>query len=182
MRDNKMLKRSDLIVRGLFLAVIVIGGIVGRLPLETAPAAPGLGAPLVAADIGPALPEASICRPTAEMPAPAAKPDGSASSADRRRHVLSGSIRSSVDCAPVGGAKIEFWPSGADTPDDHTSRAMLFADANGKYRLQCEVPAAEGAYIYLRVTADGYATFTTQYQPNARQTEGEFDIVLQPGK
>jgi hypothetical protein len=80
MRDHKVLKRSDLIVRGLFLAVVVIGGIVGQ------------------------------------------------------------------------------------------------------YRLQCQVPAADGAYMYLRVSADGYARITTQYQPKARQAESEFDIVLQLGR
>jgi len=178
MHYNKALKPSDLIVRGLFLAAVVIGGIADRLQLSAAPEAPNAAAPVAAAGIGPALPAAPACRADAEMPAPATKPSAATSASSGRRHVLSGSVRSSADCTPIGGAKIEFWPAG----DDPAARAMLFADTNGKYRLQCDLPAANGAYIYLRVSADGYATLTTQYQPKARQPESEFDIVLQPGK
>jgi hypothetical protein len=183
MRHEKTLTRSDLIVRGLFLAVVVIGGIVGWLQQIEAAPEDGAGAPVVAANIGMVLPAVPTCQSNvSNMPPPSVRPDGTANGDAGKRRTLSGSVRSSAGCMPIGGAKIEFWPSGEDAADDRAKRAPLFADANGKYRLQCDLPAADGAYIYLRVSADGYATLTTQYQPEPSQAESEFDIVLEPEK
>src|SRR5215211_445789 len=103
MHYDKMLKRSDLLVRGLFLAVVVIGAIVDRPQLKTAPEAPGAAAPVAAADIGLALPASPTCR-RAEMSAPATGPDAATSTHSGRRHVVSGSVRSSAGCTPIGGA------------------------------------------------------------------------------
>jgi hypothetical protein len=181
---DKMLKRSDLIVRGLFLGVVVIGGIVGRLRFEASPGAAEANAPMAAANIGLVLPAPQSCRsddaePSAHSTEPVVPTGADAS----QPQVLSGSVRSSAGCAPIGGAKIEFWPVGPDAADGHSKRTTLFADANGKYRLRCDLPAADrAAYIYLRVSADGYATLMAHYQPKPSQAESEFDIVLEPGK
>jgi len=181
---DKMLKRSDLIVRGLFLGVIVIGGIVGRPQFEASPGAAEANAPIAAADMGPGLFIVPSCRSNdAETSEPSTEPVVLAGADASQPQVLSGSVRSSAGCAPIGGAKIEFWPVGPDAADGHSKRATLFADANGKYRLRCDHPAADrAAYIYLRVSADGYATLMTHYQPKPSQAESEFDIVLEPGK
>ena len=173
MRNDTMLKPSDLIVRGLFLAVVIIGGIAGRQRQLDADMSLGL--------VPAASPTCQTNDP--ETSAPAATPGTPTRAEAGQRQVLSGSVRSSAGCVPIGGAKIEFWPDGPDAAHDHAQRGTLFADGNGKYRLQCDFPAADrAAYMYLRVSADGYATLMTQYGPKPSQAESEFAIVLQPGK
>ena len=178
MRPIKTIRPTDLAIRGLFLSVVLIGGIVGHLQHNQAvpgtatnvrPVEAGMG-------IGFGLPFARQCS-LAE--AGAARADAHAQVASHRQ-VLSGSVLSSDGCAPIGGAKIEFWPDGpAAAP------STSIADGAGRYRLQCDIPAAdddEAGYIHLRVSADGYNTLTTQYAPRADQADDHFDIVLQPGK
>jgi hypothetical protein len=166
------------------LSVVVIGGIVGRLQQTKAlPDTAAAVSPVVEADmgLGITLPDLPTCRTSDASPsAPGAKLDTQATGGGRQ--VLSGAVRSSDGCAPIAGAKIEFWPAGSDTASGQEERATLYADRSGKYRLQCDLPAGDsGKYIYLRVSADGYATLMLQYKPQVHQTESEFDIVLQPG-
>jgi len=164
-----------MLVRGVFVLVVLIGGLVDRLQSNTAFEPASANAPLAAAAMGQVLPETPACQP-------AASPDRATPGDAGRRHVLSGSVRSSAGRTPIGGAKVEFWPAGRNAASDRVEHATLFADANGNYQLRCDRLAADGAYIYLRVSADGYVTLTTQYQARASQAEHEFDIVLQPRK
>lgn len=180
MRPIKTIKPADLAVRGAFLSVVLIGGIVGGLRQHEA--VPGTAAsvrPVEASiSLGFGLPSVRHCKPT-DTGAGAARADASAQPASRRQ-VLSGSVLSSDGCTPIGGAKIEFWPAG---PAAATSTSI--ADGAGHYRLQCDIPAAddgEAGYIHLRVSADGYNTLTTQYASQTSQDEDHFDIVLEPGK
>lgn len=93
-----------------------------------------------------------------------------------KEHAVSGSVLSSVDCAPIAGAKLEMWP---DVEGDHPGRyrATLFADKNGRYRF--EGPA--GDHIHMRISAYGYiGIFSNAYHQVKGQAEGIFDVVLAP--
>ncbi len=98
-------------------------------------------------------------------------------------YVLSGVVKSSKDCAPIAGARIEFWlagPSG-DYDDDH--RAMVVADQAGAYRFESNYPpkySFRPPHIHLMVTAPGFKTLVTQHYPQKGQSQATFDLVLIP--
>jgi len=93
-------------------------------------------------------------------------------------HVLTGTVRSSVDCLPISNAKLEFWTEeqGLDHPE--ASRATFFTDENGQYRFECNLPE----HIHMRISADGFRTIgVNSYHPEGAST-GTFDIVLRPSQ
>jgi protocatechuate 3,4-dioxygenase beta subunit len=90
--------------------------------------------------------------------------------------VLTGVVRSSLDCAPIANARLELWPEfpGKDHPDE--ARATVFTDSAGRYRFECDPPD----HIHMRISAQGYRILgQNSYHPNG-QAEGTFDIVLVP--
>ena len=98
-------------------------------------------------------------------------------------HVLTGVVRSSVDCSPIAGAWLEFWLAGPNGQYDDDHRATMFSDAAGVYRFESNLPPSYGnrpPHIHIRASAEGYRTLITQYYPSQGQTEGTFDIVLAP--
>jgi len=98
-------------------------------------------------------------------------------------HVLSGVVRSSVDCTPIAGAQMEFWLAGPDGQYSDAYRATILADNTGSYQFESNFPppySGRPSHIHLRVTAAGYQTLVTQYYPTEGQTEGAFDLVLLP--
>lgn len=139
----------------------------------------------------PALPEATAAEPRLEnAPSPGActptppdalgpfyKPGAPVRDRVGQGHVLRGVVRSSADCSPIPGAQIEFWLAGPDGRygDDH--RATVFAGPDGTYRFESHFPPAYGGrppHIHIRVTAPGYQTLVTQYDPRPGQTEGQW--------
>jgi len=107
---------------------------------------------------------------------PSYKPDAPVRSIVGTGHVLTGSIVSSVDGAPIVGAKVELWPEYADRGHVDSARATVFTDASGLYRFVCDPPE----HIHMRITADGYVGIAqNSYHPDGR-SEGTFDIVLRP--
>ena len=125
---------------------------------------------------------ARSCAPThADVLGPYYKPGAPVRSQVGSGHVLKGTVRAASDCAPVAGARIEFWLTGADGryADDH--RATVLSDAQGHYWFESSFPvpyAGAQPHIHVRVTAKGYRTLATRYFPPARQGEGAFDLVL----
>jgi protocatechuate 3,4-dioxygenase beta subunit len=91
-------------------------------------------------------------------------------------HVLTGSVVSSRDGSPIGGAKLELWPEYAGRGHPDEARATVVTDRSGRYRFQCDPPE----HIHMRITAAGYVGIAQNgYHPGG-QTEGSFDIVLRP--
>ncbi|MDW7711288.1 MAG: hypothetical protein SCH98_12525 [Deferrisomatales bacterium] len=100
-------------------------------------------------------------------------------------YVLQGTVRSSVDCSPLPGARIELWLVGTDGRYDDDHRATLFSDGLGQYRFESNVPPPYGRrppHIHVRVAAQGHQTLVTQHYPAPGQTEATFDLVLAPGR
>jgi protocatechuate 3,4-dioxygenase beta subunit len=91
-------------------------------------------------------------------------------------HVLTGTVRSSRDCAPIAGARVELWPDvgGQGHPDDQ--RATVITGADGGYRFQSDPPD----HIHMLVSAEGFEPVSTnRYHPEGR-TRGRFDVLLPP--
>lgn len=181
MRPLKTLKPIDLAIRGAFLTVVLIGGVLGQRSQGAQQASQGGQAAALELGMGLPLPAATACQPTTadtDQSSAAAQPGKS------QDYIVSGSVKSSAGCTPIGGAKIEFWPAQASDADQDGA-GITFADANGAYRFHCnDATSAAGkpGSIHVRVSADGYAPLVTRYTPDEGPAEGEFDVVLEPGK
>ena len=102
----------------------------------------------------------------------------------RSHVVLSGVVRSGIDCAVLQGARVEFWLRRPDGQYDDAHRGTVLTDAGGRYRFESNFPGRDGGgfqpHIHLRVAVPGYRTLTTVYLPRAGAAAGTFDIVLEP--
>lgn len=125
-----------------------------------------------------------LCRPTRpDMLGPFYVPNAPERASVGKGHILSGVVRSSVDCSPIEGTRIEFWLVGPHGRYDNYHRATLFADKMGTYKFESNFPppyAGRPSHIHIKVTVDGYRTLVTQYYPAKGQTESKFDIILIP--
>jgi protocatechuate 3,4-dioxygenase beta subunit len=124
------------------------------------------------------------CRPTpADALGPFYQPNAPLRASVGQGYVLSGVVKSAHDCAPIAGARIEFWlagPSG-DYDDDH--RASVLADQAGAYRFESNYPpkySFRPPHIHLKVSAPGFKSLVTQHYPRQGQSQASFDLVLIP--
>ena len=127
---------------------------------------------------------AETCKSTApDALGPMYKPDAQVRSNVGTGYVLSGMVKSSRDCAPVKGAKIEFWLAGPDKEYDDKHRATMFSEASGAYRFESNFPPGyfgRPPHIHVRVSAVGFGTLVTQHYPKSGTTGAIFDLVLIP--
>lgn len=119
------------------------------------------------------------CKPTLDDGvSPSYKPDAPERTVVGQGHVVTGVVRSSVDCQPISNVKLEFWPEEEGLGHPDSSRATFFTDRDGRYRFDCKMPG----HIHMRTSAPGYKTIgVNSYHPE-EQAEGTFDIVLEPEK
>jgi hypothetical protein len=93
-------------------------------------------------------------------------------------HLLTGTVRSARDCAPVAGARVELWPeiAGLGHPDEQ--RATVLTGADGGYRFQSDPPE----HIHMLISAEGFEPVASnRYHPEGRAA-GRFDVVLPPAR
>lgn len=98
-------------------------------------------------------------------------------------HVLSGVVRSSADCSPLEGARIEFWLAGPDGKYSNDYRATMFSKKSGEYRFESHFPppySGRPSHIHIKVEAKGYQPLITQFYPVKGQFDSKFDLVLVP--
>jgi protocatechuate 3,4-dioxygenase beta subunit len=124
------------------------------------------------------------CRPTPpDTLGPFYKPDAPIRSRVGEGYILSGIVRSSADCSPVEGARIEFWLVGADGQYDDDHRAIVISDKSGSYLFESNVPPpyfGRPPHVHIRVTAGGYLDLITQHYPLAGRTQAMLDLILVP--
>ena len=98
--------------------------------------------------------------------------------------VVSGTVRSTAGCAPLSGARLEWWSANPSGAYDDAHRASHRADAQGHYRYQTDVPGGYGFFrrphLHVRVTSSGHRPLVTQLYPEAGQTALSVDFVLIP--
>jgi protocatechuate 3,4-dioxygenase beta subunit len=95
--------------------------------------------------------------------------------------VVTGSVRSGAGCAPLPGARIEWWSLNPAAEYDDAHRATQTAGADGRYRYETNVPPAylgRPPHVHMRVTAPGHRVLVTQLYPKAGQTALRADFVL----
>lgn len=126
----------------------------------------------------------SRCPPTrADHKGPFYEPDAPVRSRVGAGYVLHGAVRSTADCSPVPGARLEMWLTGPDGDYGDDYRATLFADDAGGYRFESNFPPRYGSrpsHIHVRVTAGGYRELVTQHYPGDGATTATFDLNLWP--
>ncbi len=128
---------------------------------------------------------APACPPTAEdVLGPFYRPDAPVRTSVGKGHVLRGTVRSSADCSPIPGARVELWLAGRNGYDD-AHRATVIADAEGRYRFESEPPGEverRPPHIHVRVAHPGHRTLVTQEYPAQGKAEETFDLVLSPAR
>jgi len=123
--------------------------------------------------------ESRSCKPTLDDGvSPSYKPDAPERTVVGQGHVVTGVVRSSMDCQPIANAKLEFWPEQEGLGHPDSSRATFFTDLDGYYRFECNLPE----HIHMRISAPGYRTIGVNSHHPEGKAEGTFDIVLEPEK
>lgn len=138
--------------------------------------ATGLGGVADVADAAPP-PTAPRCTITQGSGGPDYKPNAPLRSRVGSGFVLSGTIRSGIDCAVIPKARVEIWLAGPNGYDD-AHRGTVITDGNGRYRFESNFPPSN--HIHVRVAVPGYRPLSTVYFPQAGTTAGTFDLVLEP--
>jgi protocatechuate 3,4-dioxygenase beta subunit len=127
---------------------------------------------------------ASGCPPTPwDEIGPFYRPNAPVRSSIGKGYVLSGTVRSSLDCSAIPNARIEVWHTGPSGQYDDAHRATIFADRQGRYRLETSFPpgyARRPSHIHMLVDAKGFEGLITQHYPKLHAKQATFDLVLEP--
>ncbi|MDO9309112.1 MAG: intradiol ring-cleavage dioxygenase [Deltaproteobacteria bacterium] len=98
-------------------------------------------------------------------------------------YVISGTVRSSKDCRPLPGARIEFWQANSSGNYDEAHRATVIADRQGRYRLETDFPAPYGRrppHIHILIDMRGFAGLISQHYPQPNRKRSTLDLVISP--
>ncbi len=129
---------------------------------------------------------AATCAPTKpDILGPFYKPNAPVRSTVGTGHVLTGMVKSAGTCAPIAGARVEFWLVAPTGQYDDAHRATVFSDRAGSYRFESNFPvpySGRPPHIHIRVSATGYQTLVTQYYPAQGEREVTFALVIVPGQ
>lgn len=110
-------------------------------------------------------------------------PDAPERSSTGRGLIVSGRVRSADGCAPLPGARIEWWSANPRGEYDDAHRAVQAADSEGRYRYETDFPGrypGRPPHVHVRVTAPRHRTLVTQVYPRTGQTAMDVDLVLVP--
>ncbi len=132
---------------------------------------------------GPATAQ-SACPPTRpDAEGPFYKPGAPERARTGSGLVVAGTVRSTGSCAPLPGARIEWWQADPEGRYDDAHRAVQRVDASGAYRYETDFPGTypgRPPHIHVKVFAPGRRPLTTQLYPRPGQTELRTDFVLVP--
>jgi protocatechuate 3,4-dioxygenase beta subunit len=126
---------------------------------------------------------AESCVPTGFPPRELQIGEAPVRSSVGKGHILSGTVKSSRDCAPIPNASIIFWLTNPEGVYDDEHRATVLTDSSGAYRFESNFPGSyEGTqpHIHLYATADGFVGTTDEVFPQQGQPDLTHDIVLAP--
>jgi protocatechuate 3,4-dioxygenase beta subunit len=96
--------------------------------------------------------------------------------------VLTGIVRSGVDCAPLGHVKVEIWHAGPDGSYDSIHRGTVITDGAGRFRFETDFPGSSFGqpHIHVRVAVPGFKPTATVLLPKPGTKTGALEIVLEP--
>jgi protocatechuate 3,4-dioxygenase beta subunit len=95
--------------------------------------------------------------------------------------IIEGTVRSSVSCEVIAGARIEWWQTNPEGIYDDDHRGALITDSEGRYRIVTDFPppySGRPSHVHFKVFAPQYQTLTTQVYPEKGQGNHPFDFVL----
>jgi protocatechuate 3,4-dioxygenase beta subunit len=122
------------------------------------------------------------CAPTApDSLGPFYTPNAPERASTGRGLTVNGVVRSAAGCAPLPGARIEWWSADAKGEYQDSLRATQRADGEGRYRYETVAPGrypGRPPHLHVRVTAPGHRTLVTQLYPRDGQQSIETDFVL----
>lgn len=98
-------------------------------------------------------------------------------------YLLTGEVKSAVDCSIIPSVLIELWQTGPDGRYDDAHRAAIITGKAGRYQLETDFPAGyltRPAHIHIRVSAEGFQTLVTQHYLQSGSSNAVFDLVLIP--
>jgi catechol 1,2-dioxygenase len=128
--------------------------------------------------------QASSCKPTPwDEIGPFYRQNAPLRNSIGRGYLLSGTVRSSVNCSAIPKARIEVWQTGPDGKYDDAHRATIISDSQGRYRLETDFPggyAQRPSHIHILVDVRGYEGLVTQHYPKKGARQATFDLVLEP--
>jgi hypothetical protein len=142
----------------------------------------GLGVPAGAADAAaPASPAGRCALTLGDAGDSSYKANAPVRSRVGTGFVLSGVVRSGIDCSTITRARVEFWLAGPNGYDD-AHRGTVITDGTGRYRFESNVPGSGGwrPHIHLRIAVPGFRPLVTVYFPTPGAATGTFDLVLEP--
>lgn len=132
--------------------------------------------------VGPAAQGQPACRPTApDMEGPFYTPNAPERDRTGRGLVVSGAVRSAAGCAPLPGARLEWWSADPAGGYDDGHRATQRAGETGRFRYETDFPGrypGRPPHLHVRVTAPGHRPLVTQLYPRPGQSAVETDFVL----
>ena len=95
--------------------------------------------------------------------------------------VVAGRVLSASACAPLPGARLEWWSANGRGEYDDPHRATQAADGEGRFRYETNFPGRyepRPPHVHVRVTAPGHRALVTQIYPAPSQTSIATDFVL----
>ena len=137
---------------------------------------------LVLALVLPSHAQAPACQPTpADALGPFYTPGAPERATTGRGLIVTGTIRSVTACAPLPGARVEWWSANPKGDYDDEHRATQAADPSGRYRYETHLPGrypGRPIHLHVRITAPGHRALVTQLYPKPGATTLAVDFVL----
>lgn len=139
---------------------------------------------LLALLVAPAAAQVPACAPTRpDMLGPFYKPDAPERARTGSGIVVSGAVRSAKGCAPLPGARVEWWSADERGEYRDDLRATQHADAQGRFTYETISPGrypGRPPHLHVKVSAPGHKALVTQLYPRTGQHSLTTDFVLIP--
>lgn len=134
----------------------------------------GLAAPTAA--------QAPACTPTKpDMLGPFYKPGAPERARTGAGLVVAGAVRSANGCAPLRGARVEWWSADERGEYRDDLRATQRTDAQGRFTYETVSPGrypGRPPHLHVKVTAPNHQPLVTQLYPQQNQHTISTDFVL----
>jgi len=130
----------------------------------------------------PAAAQPASCAPTKpDMLGPFYKPDAPERAATGQGLLVRGTVRSARGCAPLPGARLEWWSADGRGEYHDELRATQRTGADGAFTYETVSPGrypGRPPHLHVRISAPGHRALVTQVYPRDGQRALATDFVL----
>lgn len=128
--------------------------------------------------------QTAACAPTRpDMLGPFYKPDAPERARTGSGLVVAGAVRSAKGCAPLPGARVEWWSADEGGEYRDELRATQHTDAEGRFTYETVAPGrypGRPPHLHVKITAPHHRPLVTQLYPRDGQRSLATDFVLIP--